>query len=109
MNLLTQVTGADLDTISSSISLKFATGKIGPIVGAALPYVFGISGFALAVFIVFSGFSLMMSRGDQKAVQAAQAQLTYAVIGFIVVFTAFWITQIFGRILGINAIINIFG
>lgn len=109
MNNYLAITGADLDVTSASTGLKWIAGQgIGPVIGGALPYIFGIAGFALVIFIVFSGYSLLTSKGDERAVAGAKAKLTYAVVGFIVIFASYWIVQIFGSILGLQKITNIF-
>ncbi len=102
------LTGSDLDNISP-VGFAFKGGTIGQVVGAAVPYFFGIAGFALAVFIVLSGYSIMTSKGDERALAAAKAKLTYAITGFIIVFASYWIVRIVGRILNIQRIIDIFG
>lgn len=102
------LTGSDLDNISPP-GFAFKGGTIGQVVGAAVPYVFYLAGFALAVYIVFSGFSLITSKGDERALAAAKAKLTYAITGFLIVFSSYWIVQIIGRILNIQKIIDIFG
>jgi hypothetical protein len=44
----------------------------------------------------------MTSRGDPKAAQGAQAKITNALIGFIIVIFAFFIVQLFGQVFGIQ-------
>ena len=50
----------------------------------------------------------MTSRGDPKAMQGAQAKITNALIGFIIVIFAFALVTLIGRIFGIGAFGNIF-
>jgi hypothetical protein len=102
------LTGQQLDQIGTSIGLKPTLGTPGGIVSEAVTYFFPIAGFAMAVFIVFSGFALMNSKGDPRAVESAKAKLTYAIIGFLLVFASYWIVQITGDILDIQVIKDIF-
>lgn len=88
---------------------KFASSSIGDILSSLLPFVFTIAGMLLLVYLIFGGFQLMLSRGDPKAAQSAKSHISNALIGFVIIFIAFWIVQIFGRILGLQGIINIFG
>jgi hypothetical protein len=108
MNYLAQINASQLDSVSSGIKLQFARTTLGPVITLALPYVFGIAGFALLIFIVFSGFSLMTSKGDERAVAAAKAKLTYAITGFVIIFLSYWIVQLVGIVLGIQIINTIF-
>ena len=99
----------------SKIGFKFAkpaspsTGDpLGEIISALLPYLFAGAGLLLLLYFIFGGLSLMLSRGDPKAVQSAKDKITSAVIGFIIVFVSYWLVQIVGIILGIEAIQTIF-
>ncbi len=109
MNYLAQLNRTQLDQVSGSVGLKFWNQSIGAIVSAAVPYLFYFAGFALAIFIVLSGFSILTSKGDERAVAAAKAKLTYAIAGFLIIFSSYWVLRIVGRILNIQQIINIFG
>jgi hypothetical protein len=96
----------NLPSQGGAVDLNNAT--IGELVGALLPYIFAGAGLLLLLFLVIGGLSLMLSRGDPKAVQSAKDKITGALIGFIIVFASYWIVQIVGRILGIEEITNTF-
>ena len=83
-------------------------GNIGSIVSNLLNYLFPLAGLLLLLYLIFGGFSLMTSGGDPKAVQGAKSKITNALVGFIIVFASYWIVQILGTVLGIDAITNIF-
>ena len=87
---------------------KFAGGTVGSVISALLPYLFAIAGILLLLFLISSGISYMTSRGDPKAVGAAQAKITYALVGFIIILIAYWGAQAAGLILGLGAITNTF-
>ncbi len=82
---------------------------IGDIISMAIPYIFIIAGMLLLVYLIFGGLQLMLSQGDPKAAGAAKAHITNALIGFFIIFIAFWVVQIFGLVLGLQGITNIFG
>jgi hypothetical protein len=91
-------------------AFDFDTGlKLGKIVSALLGYIFPIAGLLLLLYLVYAGFQFMASRGDPKTVQAAQAKLTDALIGFIIIFISYWFVQIIARILNLEAVKTIFG
>ena len=82
--------------------LDFRRGlTIGAIISALLPYIFAIAGFALLIMLIFSGYQYMTSEGDPKKAAAARGRITWAIIGFIVIFAAYWIIILVGRILSI--------
>ncbi|MBR2641253.1 hypothetical protein IKD49_02235 [Candidatus Saccharibacteria bacterium] len=57
----------------------------GPMVTSALQWVIGIAGVISAIFIVMSGTSYIMSRGDPNKIQTAKQTITYALIGLAIV------------------------
>lgn len=82
--------------------------SLGEVISALLPYLFAGAGLLLLLYLIYGGLSLMLSRGDPKAVQSAKEKITSALTGFIIVFVSYWLVQIVGRILGITAIQDIF-
>jgi ABC-type arginine/histidine transport system permease subunit len=84
--------------------------SIGEIVSRLLPYLFAGAGLLLLLFLLYGGISLMLSRGDPKAVQSAKDKITGAVVGFVIVFAAYWIVQIVATLLGLQTKVGgIFG
>ncbi len=81
---------------------------IGGIIAAIVPWIFTIAGMLLLIYLIFGGLQLMLSAGEPKAAQAAKSHITNALIGFIIIFVAFWIVQLFGIILGLKGIGAIF-
>lgn len=105
---LAQITESELKELENKVGLNFAGGDFGEIISALLPYLFAGAGLLLLLYLIYGGLSLMLSRGDPKAVQSAKGKITSAFIGFIIVFASYWIVQIVGKILGIDAVTNTF-
>lgn len=84
------------------IDINSAGLKPGGIISALFPYIFGAAGIALLIYLVMGGLQLMLSRGDPKAVQAAQAKITSALIGFIIVIIAYTLVTLIGQLLGVG-------
>ena len=76
--------------------------SIGLIVSKFLPYLFVFVGLILLAYLIMGGFGLMTSGGDPKKVQSAQGKVTSAVIGFFIIFVAYWITQILQSVFGLS-------
>lgn len=76
--------------------------NLGAIVSKFLPYILGIAGLVLLLFLVMAGFQYLTSGGDPKATQSAQEKMTSAVVGFILLFTAYWLFQILGILMGLD-------
>jgi len=75
---------------------NFADKNIGFVVGKILPYIFIIAGLIMLFYIIYSGYQYMFSQGDPKSIEQAKKNITYAVVGFIVIFAAYWIVAYFG-------------
>ena len=60
------------------------------------------AGIAFFIMLLFGGYQFLTSGGDPKAVGAARGTLTYAVIGIILVVSAWLILQLVGNITGAN-------
>lgn len=87
---------------------NFAGRKIADIISAALPYLFALAGLLLLLSLIFGGFGLLTSAGEPKKIQEAKSKMTNALIGFMIIFVAYWLVKIVGTILGIPAFEGIF-
>ena len=65
---------------------------IGKVVGAVLAFV----GTLFFILIIYSGFTWMLARGNESEVQKAKDMLEAAVIGLIIVLSAYAITAYVG-------------
>lgn len=83
---------------------RFASGGVGYIIEQAIIYLFIIAGIALLFYLIYGGFKLMTSGGDPAAMKEARAIITNAVVGFVIIFVAYWIIQAVGLIFGIEDI-----
>lgn len=88
-------TGAKLPGLPANVSAFITQSKI-------MDYVFGAAGIILLFILISAGFQMIGSRGDPKALQAAQGKITTAIIGLVIIFTAYWIVQIVKQFLGIT-------
>lgn len=98
----------DLNTIQGNANIS-APSSLGELISNALPFVFGISGILLLVYLVLGGFQLMTSRGDPKGVAGAWSKITNAFIGFIIVALSFVLTRFIGQIFGFNVFEKVIG
>lgn len=86
----------------------FSNLTIGSLINKIIPYLFFGAGIALLLFIILGGLGLMTSGGDPKKVQAAQSKITSALIGFLIIFSAYWIVQLVYKLLGVQPIFKVF-
>jgi len=80
--------------------LYTGNGGIGNILSNALPIVIGIAGLGLLLMLISAGYTFMTSAGDAKKMEQAKQQLTFAVVGFFIIFGAYWVVQIVGIMFG---------
>jgi hypothetical protein len=83
-----------LSTIKSPTTAFTEDGLLGAIFTSILPIIIGLGGFLTVIIIVISGIQFVTSSGNPEAAGAAKGRLTYAIIGFILIITAYAITKI---------------
>ncbi len=64
------------------------------IVTKALPLLFSIAGLLLLAYLLWGGFSYLTAMGDPKKAASGRQRITYAVLGFVIIFISFWLVQI---------------
>lgn len=84
----------------------FGTGKgaeiIAELIGKFLNLAFMVGGLILLIMIIVSGIQWMLAGGDKEAISKAQGRLTSALIGFIVLASAYAIIGFIANILNIG-------
>ena len=75
---------------------------LGGILTGLLPFLYGIAGIGLLLFMIAGGFGYLTSQGDPKKMEAAKGQITSAVIGFILVIMAYSITSVINYIFSLG-------
>ena len=92
----------DYGSLNSAIGLKSGTDNLGGITSLFLPYLLTIAGLILFGMLVMGGFTMLTGAADKHAQETGKAQITSAVIGFVIIFLAYWIAQILQVIFQIN-------
>jgi hypothetical protein len=62
----------------------------------------GLGGIVLFVMLVVGGFKYLTSGGDPKAVESAQKTLTSAILGLVLLLSAYLILKLIGNFTGID-------
>jgi len=65
--------------------------QLGPCFSGIIKAVVGLGGVAVVITFLLGAFQYVTSRGDEKAIMAAQATLTYAMIGLVIIAVSFGI------------------
>jgi uncharacterized membrane protein YbjE (DUF340 family) len=79
-------------------------GTVGGIISALLAYIFPLAGILLFVLIVASGIQMAAAgmNGNQNSFNAGKKRLIAAIVGFIIVLSAYLIMTIIQSVLGIQ-------
>ncbi len=93
---------SELQKVRGEDPLKKSYTDIGAIISFILPYILVLSGILLFIFLVMGGFDLMTSAGDPKKMEQGKEKIMAAIVGFIIVFIAYWLYQIIAFIFGIK-------
>ncbi len=81
---------------------------VGGIVSRSVPFIFAFAGIGLLLMLLSAGFNFLTSAGDPKKLEMGKQRLTYAIVGFLVIFVAYWGVQLAGKIFGIAEIESVF-
>ena len=76
--------------------------NIASLVNNAMPILFPIAGILVLIYLIWGGFEYMTAMGDPKKAQSGRTRITQAVIGFFIIFTAYWITQLVAFLFGLK-------
>lgn len=68
--------------------------NLASLVNAAQTYILPVAGILLFLFLIWGGFDFLTAMGDPKKAEAARNKITYALIGFVIIFGAYWIVQL---------------
>ena len=101
MSLLTTIGPAKIPGYPSDASIA-GWGNIGDIVSRALTYVFPVAGILVFIYLLYGGLNLMLAAGNEEGIKEGKAKITNALIGFLIIFAAYWLVQILEIILGIS-------
>jgi hypothetical protein len=75
----------------------------GGIISKALGgFIFPIAGIILFVVLVLGGFQMLTGATNSKSIDEGKQRITAAILGFILLFAAYWIAQLLELIFGIR-------
>lgn len=72
------------------------------VINRTLTFLFPIAGMALFVMLVAGGVEMMFGAAGKKSIDSGKQRVTAAIVGFILLFSAYWITQIVEVVFGID-------
>ena len=92
-----------LATDSSGNKISVSTiGCLETYVQNAIGFIFALIGAVALIFLIFGSIKFITSGGDQKAVEEAKKNMTYAILGLAVILSIYLIFNILGIAMGID-------
>ena len=76
--------------------------NIGNIVGTGLRLILVVAAIVFFFILVIGGIKWIMSGGDKAQTEGARNQITAALVGLVIVFSAWAIASLLGTFFGIN-------
>lgn len=72
------------------------------ILSRLLPYLLTFGGLILFIMLIWGGFEMLTGAANPKSQEAGKQRITAAIIGFILLFSSYWLAQLVQSILGIS-------
>lgn len=96
------------ETLEKLNPIKIGSGSAdlstpGKIISRALKFfIFPIAGIILFIVLILGGFQMLAGANNSKSLEEGKQRITTAIIGFILLFAAYWIAQLLEIIFGIR-------
>lgn len=74
----------------------------GGLLNQVLVFAFPMAGLILFSMLLWGGFSMLSGSASKNSIEAGKQRITAALLGFLMLFVAYWIVQLAGTILGIR-------
>ena len=100
MTLIAQ--NVTLNGISIQGPLDSSYNSIGSIINNVVPFVISIAGILLFFILMWGGYDYIMSQGTPEKLKTANAKITAAIVGFILLVLAFLITRVIAYVFGVG-------
>lgn len=84
--------------------VALSTTSLGDIISTLITIVMIIAGLIFLVMLIIGGVRWIVSGGDKAQTEAARGQITAALIGLVIVFSAYAIATLVGSVFGISII-----
>lgn len=78
----------------------------GGVINEIMDYAFPIAGMILFVMLIMAGLKMLTGATNSKNMEEGKQIISTAIIGFIILFAAYWIAQLLEIIFGINILNN---
>ena len=84
----------------SEITSRFS--DISDVITKLIPIVLSVAGLILFGMLIWGGYDFLFSGGDPAKIEAGRTKIFNAIIGFVIVFVAYFLVQLLGFIFGFS-------
>jgi len=95
----------DYPKLNQALGNNLGDKNLGGIISAVLPTLLSLAGLILFGMLIFGGFTMLAGAANKESQEKGKKMVTSALIGFFVIFLAYWLAQI----LQVSFKINIVG
>lgn len=74
------------------------------IINAIIPIIFIVAGLVLFGMLIGGGFTIFLSAGNPEKIKQGTGMITNGLVGFLIMFAAYWIIQLVEFSLGVKLI-----
>jgi len=100
MKTLARASNYQLPNYPHNFSLRYQTP--GEIISKVFTYAIPFAGILMLAMIIAGGYSLMLSGGEPEKVKAGKDKITAGIVGFLLVFTTWFIIRVIEIVFGIE-------
>lgn len=95
---------ADYDAYNQELQNKLGKSDLGGIISAILPTLLVLAGLILFGMLIGGGFTMLAGAADKESQEKGKKMITNALLGFFIIFLAYWIAQLLQIIFKINIV-----
>ncbi|MFA6594153.1 MAG: pilin [Candidatus Buchananbacteria bacterium] len=77
----------------TGLESQFGSGDLMPMIGTAISIILGVLGVILVLIVIYAGFWWMTAQGDEKKVEKAKKMIYNSIIGLVIIFAAYALTN----------------
>lgn len=93
-------TGLYLNPSGTGVGEKY--GNVSDLLQLLLPNAFIFAGIILFILLIFGGLTIITSAGNAKEMEKGTQAIGGALLGFLLIFAAYWIIQIVQVVTGVQ-------